>query len=314
MPSTASSFIHSLAVNKNTATLSQAAAYLSTTSGIMYLQVDNMEYIHNSQRLSELRDYEAQTIMFDATDGIQLNAIFDVSKYYIEKSLQRIYVKIFVSLLIILSIIILEGDLYVLLIVSIRKLVDFSHQLAENPSAVDTFVFKDDNIEMTETAIIFNTMTKIGKLLKIGFGDAGVLMISKNLLSGHGDLNVMNEGEIVHAIFGFCDVRQFTDTTECLQEDVMLFVNRIAFILHNIVVQCKGSANKNIGDAFLLTWKIDAALDPTETSYLADQALYAFIKTIVELERNQTFICNFAPSSTSRLFSKFPDYKVYRLK
>lgn len=51
--------------------------------------------------------------------------------------------------------------------------------------------------------------------------------------------------------------RQFTDTTECLQEEVMLFVNRIAFILHDIVVQCAGSANKNIGDAFLLAWKID---------------------------------------------------------
>ena len=37
---------------------------------------------------------------------------------------------------------------------------------------------------------------------------------------------------MIHSIFGFCDVRQFTDTTECLQEEVMLFVNRIGHILH----------------------------------------------------------------------------------
>jgi hypothetical protein len=42
---------------------------------------------------------------------------------------------------------------------------------------------------------------------------------------------------MIEAIFGFCDIRNFTDTTECLQEEVMLFVNRIACILHSIVVQ-----------------------------------------------------------------------------
>ena len=54
-------------------------------------------------------------------------------------------------------------------------------------------------------------------------------------------------GHLIRSIFGFCDVRNFTDTTECLQEEVMLFVNRIAHILHGIVIQCSGSANKNIG-------------------------------------------------------------------
>jgi hypothetical protein len=32
----------------------------------------------------------------------------------------------------------------------------------------------------------------------------------------------------VVAIFGFCDIRNFTDATEVLQEDVMQFVNTIA--------------------------------------------------------------------------------------
>ena len=34
------------------------------------------------------------------------------------------------------------------------------------------------------------------------------------------------------AIFGFCDIRQFTDTTEVLQEGIMEFVNLIAKIVH----------------------------------------------------------------------------------
>jgi class 3 adenylate cyclase len=58
-------------------------------------------------------------------------------------------------------------------------------------------------------------------------------------------------------IFGFCDIRNFTDATEVLQEGVMLFVNEIGEIVHSIVNKYSGAANKNIGDAFLLVWKVE---------------------------------------------------------
>ena len=61
------------------------------------------------------------------------------------------------------------------------------------------------------------------------------------------------------AIFGFCDIRNFTDTTEVLQEEVMEFVNSIAKIVHMEVSLHGGAANKNIGDAFLLVWKFPKA-------------------------------------------------------
>jgi len=35
----------------------------------------------------------------------------------------------------------------------------------------------------------------------------------------------------------------------------MLFVNEIAEIVHSVVDQFSGAANKNIGEAFLLVWK-----------------------------------------------------------
>jgi len=37
----------------------------------------------------------------------------------------------------------------------------------------------------------------------------------------------------------------------------MVFVNEIAEIVHGTVDQFSGSANKNIGDAFLLVWKFN---------------------------------------------------------
>lgn len=72
-----------------------------------------------------------------------------------------------------------------------------------------------------------------------------------------GDVDPMIPGKKIIGIFGFCDIRQFTDTTEILQEAVMLFVNEIAEIVHGVVDSFTGAANKNIGDAFLLVWKID---------------------------------------------------------
>jgi hypothetical protein len=37
----------------------------------------------------------------------------------------------------------------------------------------------------------------------------------------------------------------------------MIFVNQIGEIVHSSVYRYLGSPNKNIGDAFLLVWKID---------------------------------------------------------
>jgi hypothetical protein len=77
--------------------------------------------------------------------------------------------------------------------------------------------------------------------MRVGFGEAGAATIAKNLTdSTNGNVDLTGSGSLIYSIFGFCDIRQFTDTTECLQEDVMLFVNKIAHILHSIVVQCSG--------------------------------------------------------------------------
>lgn len=72
---------------------------------------------------------------------------------------------------------------------------------------------------------------KIGGLLAIGFGEAGGAIIVENMKKGN-TINPMIQGRKMVAIFGFCDIRNFTDMTEILQERVMLFVNDIALIVH----------------------------------------------------------------------------------
>ena len=126
-------------------------------------------------------------------------------------------------------------------------MVSLVQKISVNPLGVEYKMLgaEDGFIAGMETTILLTTITKIGALMRVGFGEAGASVIAKNLQeSSGGKLNMMGGGTMIHSIFGFCDVRNFTDTTECLQEEVMLFVNRIAHILHSIVVQCAGSANK----------------------------------------------------------------------
>lgn len=82
--------------------------------------------------------------------------------------------------------------------------------------------------------MIENAIIKIGTLLALGFGDAGSEIIALNM-SRSGDVDPMLPGKKKCAIYGFCDIRNFTDATEVLQEDVMIFVNNIAEIVHSMV-------------------------------------------------------------------------------
>jgi class 3 adenylate cyclase len=99
-------------------------------------------------------------------------------------------------------------------------------------------------------------------------------------------------------IFGFCDIRNFTDSTEVLQTKVMVFVNQVAEVVHSQVDKYGGSANKNIGDAFLLIWKFDEAdyyedengvfkikKESKHATILADLSLFSFIKIIAKINK-----------------------------
>ena len=119
--------------------------------------------------------------------------------------------------------------------------------------------------------MIESAISKIGVLLGLGFGEAGAEIIGQNMVRV-GDMELMMAGKKQYAIFGFCDIRNFTDATEVLQEEVMVFVNSIAKVVHSIVDKYLGAANKNIGDAFLLVWKFqqtDEHKSTNNTSFLS---------------------------------------------
>ena len=131
-----------------------------------------------------------------------------------------------------------------------------------------------------------STISRISSLLKVGYGTAGAEIIRKNLDRSATDdliLRGVQMNSLVSCIFLFCDIRRFTDSTgewdlfwttisscqrtfkllnqsfiiECLKEEIFLFSNRVAAVVHSICHSFGGSANKNIGDAYLLSWTVD---------------------------------------------------------
>lgn len=156
-----------------------------------------------------------------------------------------------------------------------------------------------------EPAILERTVIKIGTLLAIGFGEAGSAIIAQNMAQGSGSVNPMIEGKKIVAIFGFCDIRYFSEITDILKTDILPFVNTVADIVHSIVNLYQGAPNKNIGEAFLLIWKIPdgpdgevtrgeenqliAKMGP-QTRGLADLSIFAFIKVIAGINKSEKLL------------------------
>ena len=54
-------------------------------------------------------------------------------------------------------------------------------------------------------------------------------------MSSSGDVDPLMPGHKMMGIYGFCDIRNFTDATEILQTGVMRFTNEIGGIVHETV-------------------------------------------------------------------------------
>lgn len=72
-----------------------------------------------------------------------------------------------------------------------------------------------------ETRAVGIALAKIMGLMQLGFGGAGHEIIASNLAGADGkELDLLRKGRKMDCAYGFCDIRQFTDTVECLQDQV----------------------------------------------------------------------------------------------
>uniref|UniRef100_A0A7S3DAQ7 Guanylate cyclase domain-containing protein n=1 Tax=Palpitomonas bilix TaxID=652834 RepID=A0A7S3DAQ7_9EUKA len=197
--------------------------------------------------------------------GVSSTAYWNVKSISIQSALYSIFLTIFILVLLGVGAALFSRDTNRLVVRPIERMTKLVRGLAENPLATlresERQKRRRKQAKGTEVGLIESALIKIGRLLQIGLGEAGSAVIAKNMMDESGELNPVIPGQRIDAIFGFCDIRQFTDTTECLQEEVMVFVNKVASVVHAATNKYGGSPNKNIGDAFLLAWKLGKNVD-----------------------------------------------------
>jgi len=178
-----------------------------------------------------------------------------------------------------------------------------------------------------------STISRISNLMKVGFGSAGVEIIRSNLEEGaQKDVTFENlVGSTVSCIFLFGDIRSFTDASECLQEEVFVFTNRVASVVHSICSSFDGSANKNIGDAFLISWLLDSDDDDDDSNdggssleggrpgfakqdsklvsndNQADKALLSVVRICIALHHDSFYLEDMSESAKKRLKEKMSE-------
>ncbi|KAL7553381.1 hypothetical protein ACHAWF_017532 [Thalassiosira exigua] len=264
--------------------------------------------------LDVLRDVDILTLSSEP-DG-SISASFDISDDTETQAWYSLLITTFVSLLLGTMGLLFSKDAYHLVIHPIEKMKFTVQQLSENPLLHLERIKNRGGNESNETDMLEQAIAKMAALLQVGFGSAGAEVISKNL-SDMGELNPMIPGVRVNAIFGFCDIRDFTFATEGLQQDVMIFVNKIADITHKHVVASGGHPNKNIGDAFLLVWKLKSGKNTNSSGDLQKElfdasltCMQSVIRDIRKAGNLASFLSDDGSSISSAWASSLATYKV----
>ena len=300
---------------------------------IIYLSWSNFTGTFLWQQGISFNDLRYTEIYY--TSNSDITSIFDIRYDARLSSLLNIMKTIFICVVLTLGSLYFSKDSEELVIKPIEKILDKVKQISNNPIAASDIkseklpenvskksCFCFTSIESAnksyEITVIENTVIKIGILLALGFGEAGSSIIGQNVEKG-GGVDPMIAGDKVVGIFGFCDIRNFTDTTEELQEGVMVFVNEIAQVVHGVVDKYFGAANKNIGDAFLLVWKfspdefyVDEDLvmrnpKSRRAYYVPDMALMSFLKILAKVNKDPVLL---RYRSNQKLLQRMPNYEV----
>nr|BAW35593.1 adenylyl cyclase with PDE domain [Chara braunii] len=276
------------------------------------LQPEGKKNGYEDFRLLELSHFQ--------TDGGLSEALFSMRPSNQLQAAFNVILTLFVVALLGVWSFVFARDSNRLLIQPIERMVFFIKELAEDPVSLAGKIIGEHHEQghVMETSMVEGALMKIASLTKVALGEAGLDILSENLKGS--EFNPLIPGKKIRACFGFCDIRNFTDTTECLKEEVMMFVNEIAQVVHSRVVFHQGSPNKNIGDAFLLVWKktthmnrggfggsLSAPVPKGPGMSFADRALKAFLDIIRDIETSKSLA---QYSQHPSIQARMPGFKI----
>jgi class 3 adenylate cyclase len=235
-------------------------------------------------RINEVLSSKTEQINIKDTNGdtqvVDGNMKISIREFIRWQAILDLLRTLFVVILFYIAIFFFMSDATRLIIEPLERLLQQVKEMSQNPSKALKLAEKrkknsrkKKEKNQSDLDSIRETISKLAYLLVLGFGRAGDSVISKILYSKNMNLQIKASGTHIYGIFGFCDIRNFTDVTEVLGTEVIRFVNTCGDIVHKIIDKYKGGANKNIGDAFLLVWKLESTLSDVQefTEYILTQ-------------------------------------------
>ncbi len=299
---------------------------------LKYLPSNNNLVVDKSTELSVLREPAIATFSYvTPVGGIDYitAATFGYKWLEVDNAMFSIVTTVFIAILLVVGSLIFTADTQTMVIAPIERMMNMVEAVARDPLKPLSFDHEHhDEASATgdyETRLLETTIEKITGLLRVGFGEAGAGIISANLQNAHGGsaaVNPLLPGVRIYAVIGFCDIHHFEEINNLLTNDVLIFVNTIAEIVHSRVHYWGGQCNKNLGNAFVILWRIGDELDVQLQSQggstkgsikavsssrkgtskvvdlrrvpgvdkLADHALVGYLKIIAEINRNTTIL------------------------
>ena len=254
-------------------------------------------------------------------------AVFDYNPTLRESAMYSIIITIFIGIMLVVGSVTFNEDSQKLVLTPIERMMNMVEAVARDPMQELHFDEKKDETDSYETLLLESTIEKITSLLRVGFGEAGAGIISANLSNSTGGsaaVDPLLPGIRVYVIVGFCDIHHFEEILVKLNDGILTFVNTVASVVHEAVVHWDGQCNKNLGQAFVILWRISdeqSLLNLVKTSSfrkksvsgagtdgdtgavqkkqlvdlrrvpgidtLADHALIGYLKIIAEINRNK---------------------------
>ncbi|GMH51030.1 hypothetical protein TrST_g8571 [Triparma strigata] len=136
-------------------------------------------------------------------------------------------------------------------VIPLEEVKSLTFQLDKWPETSETKDYKG-----LETRILIESLETFKELLAVALGRGG-LKIYKDWGDGGGG----GGREEVDVVFVFTDIREFTRSTEVLEDNVFRWLNWIAGSIHSGIRLGGGVVVRNVGDAFFAVWEKDGKGD-----------------------------------------------------
>lgn len=243
----------------------------------------------------DLRHEEMKIVAYgpNSCDGVGCKKVkafarFNMQEFNRDQAVMSIVITCFVGVILAVASCTFARDTQRIVIKPVNKMVSIIRNLAKDPLKVSELTMPNTE----RTSILEETIDKIGVLLKISFGTRGSVIMSE-LLSN--ELPIKSDkikGSKESCIMAYVRIQDSAEIIDSLQEEVLVFINKIAKIVHCCANRWEGSICRNDISGFLMLWHESKACE----------ALVAMIKMYAELHRATDIM---AYKSNPKIITKF---------